>query len=99
MDLTGYGYRRSCLRQQALQVTTSRALKPAPRSAELTGEALRFPCQARQEGATGRATDGDSRTLWSVKSHRCTSIIWDACFPSESILGSRRCCDRVSENS
>jgi len=42
MDLTGYGYRRSPLRQQVPQITTSRALEPVPRSAELTGEALRF---------------------------------------------------------
>ena len=42
MDLTGYGYRRGALRQDVPQITTSERLKPGPRSAELTGEALRF---------------------------------------------------------
>jgi len=42
MDLTGYGYRRSNLRQQVPQVTTSTTGKPTPSSAHLTGEALRL---------------------------------------------------------
>jgi hypothetical protein len=42
MDLTGYGYRRTTLRQQIPQVTTSAALAPAQPSAQLTGEALRL---------------------------------------------------------
>ncbi len=42
MDLTGYGYRRSALRQQIPQVTTSAAAAPAQPSVQLTGEALRL---------------------------------------------------------
>jgi len=42
MDLTCYGHRRDGLRQQVPQVTTSRALEPAPLAAQLTGEALRL---------------------------------------------------------
>jgi len=42
MDLTGYGYRRSNLRQQVPQVTTSTTRKPTPSSVQLTGEALRL---------------------------------------------------------
>jgi hypothetical protein len=41
MDLTGYGYRRSALRQQIPQVTTS-AAQPTQSSVQLTGEALRL---------------------------------------------------------
>jgi hypothetical protein len=42
MDLTGYGWRRSNLRQQLPQVTTSTTREPAPSCAQLTGEALRL---------------------------------------------------------
>ena len=42
MDLTGYGYRRTALRHQVPQVTTSTAPAPAHPSAQLTGEALRL---------------------------------------------------------
>ena len=42
MDLSGYGYRRSALRQHVPQVTTSGRLKPEACSAPLTGEALRL---------------------------------------------------------
>ena len=42
MDLTGYGYRRSALRQHVPQVTTSGRLKPEACSAPLIGEALRL---------------------------------------------------------
>jgi hypothetical protein len=42
MDLTGYGYRRSALRQQIPQVTTSGAAHPMQPSVQLTGEALRL---------------------------------------------------------
>jgi hypothetical protein len=42
MDLTGYGYKRSTLRQHIPQVATSEAPKPGPCSAQLTGEALRL---------------------------------------------------------
>jgi hypothetical protein len=42
MDLTGYGYRRSALRQQIPQVTT-RAVSPATQpSTQLSGEAVRL---------------------------------------------------------
>ena len=40
MDLTDYGYRRSVLRQQVPQITTTAAM-PQP-SAQLSGEALRL---------------------------------------------------------
>ncbi len=42
MDLTGYGYRRSTLRQQISEVITSATAAPAQRPSELTGEALRL---------------------------------------------------------
>ena len=42
MDLTGYGYRRSALRQEIPEVTTSTPHKSASSSPELTGEALRL---------------------------------------------------------
>ena len=42
MDLTGYGYRRSALRQEIPEVTTGATQKPPSRSPELTGEALRL---------------------------------------------------------
>src|SRR5262245_3046240 len=42
MDLTGYGYRHSTLRQQVPQVTTSTTRKQTPSPAPLTGEALRL---------------------------------------------------------
>ena len=42
MDLTGYGYRRSALRQQIPQVTTSDAAHPVQPFVQLTGEALRL---------------------------------------------------------
>ena len=42
MDLTGYGWRRSNLRQQVPQVTTSATRETTPHSAQLTGEALRL---------------------------------------------------------
>jgi hypothetical protein len=42
MDLTGYGYRRSALRQEIPEVTMSTTQKSASSSPELTGEALRL---------------------------------------------------------
>jgi len=42
MDLTGYGYRRSVLRQEIPEVTTSAVQKSEALSAELSGEALRL---------------------------------------------------------
>ncbi len=42
MDLTGYGCRRTVMRQQMPQVTMSAAPAPAQPSVELTGEALRL---------------------------------------------------------
>ena len=42
MDLTGYGYRLSVLRQKDPQATTSPAPKEPCSSIELTGEALRL---------------------------------------------------------
>ncbi len=42
MDLTGYGYRRTVMRQQIPQVTTTTAPDPLQPSAQLTGEALRL---------------------------------------------------------
>ena len=42
MDLTGYGYRRSVLRQEIPEVTTSAVQKSEAPSAELSGEALRL---------------------------------------------------------
>jgi hypothetical protein len=42
MDLTGYGYRRSALRQEIPEVTTSTTHESASSSPELTGEALRL---------------------------------------------------------
>jgi hypothetical protein len=42
MDLTGYGYRRSTLRQEIPEVTTSTTQKSAAHLPELTGEALRL---------------------------------------------------------
>ena len=42
MDLSGYGYRRSALRQQIPQVTTGPTLPATQPSAQLSGEALRL---------------------------------------------------------
>ena len=42
MDLTGYGYRRSALRQDRPEATTVRRRNPPSHSPELTGEALRL---------------------------------------------------------
>jgi hypothetical protein len=42
MDLTGYGYRPSVLRQQIPQVTTEATPSAPPRSAQLSGDALRL---------------------------------------------------------
>jgi hypothetical protein len=42
MDLTGYGYRRSALRQQIPQVTTETTSPAKQPSAHLSGEALRL---------------------------------------------------------
>ena len=42
MDLTGYGYRRSALRQDRPVATTGTTQKPPSHSPELTGEALRL---------------------------------------------------------
>jgi hypothetical protein len=42
MDLTGYGYRRSALRQQIPQVTTGATPRNTEPSAQLNGEALRL---------------------------------------------------------
>jgi hypothetical protein len=45
MDLTGYGYRRSTLRQQIPQVTTGASPRATQPSAHLSGEALRLLVQ------------------------------------------------------
>jgi hypothetical protein len=45
MDLTGYGYRRSALRQEIPEVTTSAVQKSEASSAELSGEAVRLLIQ------------------------------------------------------
>jgi hypothetical protein len=42
MGLTGYGYRRSALRQQIPQVTTGATPRTTQPSAQLSGEALRL---------------------------------------------------------
>jgi hypothetical protein len=42
MDLTGYGYRRTVIRQQIPQVTSSTAPDPSQPSAQLSGEAPRL---------------------------------------------------------
>jgi len=88
MDLTGYGYRRSVLRQQIPQVTT-RATPTTPHpSAQLSGEALRLLVKLDTKVGLHELSARFPRVLNRIADVWCKPQQADRCF-GELLLHSR----------
>lgn len=88
MDLTGYGYRRSALRQQIPQVTTGAVSTAAQPSGQLSGDALRLLVKLDAKVGLQELSAQFPRVLNRIADAWCKPQQADRCF-EELLLHSR----------
>jgi hypothetical protein len=88
MDLTGYGYKRSALRQQIPQITTGATPGKTKPSAQLSGEALRLLVKLDAKVALQELSARFPRVLNRIADAWHNPLQADRCF-DELLLHSR----------